>query len=329
MKSGTVALAKGQHIRGKWTKQHWVIRACLGTGANGTVYAVQRVDGEIGAMKVCKEAGGVAFEWGLLEKMSHTCSAFPAPQCIDDSVDQPALYFYVMEQIQGQPLADVWARLDSVERKRVLLGILYGLRQLHLANHAFCDVKPQNILVHITGEQAVRFVDVGGVTPFGRSVRQFTPGSDLAYWGLGERRANAQYDLVAVALMLICLEQPVPPNVSGWPVEKRKTWLWRAIRNIENPDWQVLLATVVKGGMLSADEFLRRAYQLSTHSAQSRVPGWKQQANSTNQQPTSHVGKAKNTSRKSRSKDWTSGLMWWSLAAACASTALAWAFYLR
>jgi serine/threonine protein kinase len=201
---------------GKWTKRRWTVLSVLGVGANGAVYSVQNEDGSRAAMKVCDTAGSVAFEWGLLEQMEKSKAAFPKPQCIDDSANHQALYFYVMEQVEGRPLSDVWPRLSPHDVKRVLLAIVTGLQALHRANHAFCDIKPQNILVDLHREGCIRFVDVGGVTPFGRSIRQFTPTSDGAYWGYGERRATAVYDIQAVSLMVACLDNPPPPQLGQW-----------------------------------------------------------------------------------------------------------------
>lgn len=328
MSAAPDVLTKGIRIEGKWTKQQWIVCSRLGIGANGTVYAVQRIDGELGAMKVCPDAGSVAFEWGLLEKMAAAGAAFPKPHCIDDSVHHAALYFYVMEQIQGRPLADIWGHLSEQQRKRVLLGILYGLRELHRAKHAFCDIKPQNILVDLSMAQAVRFVDVGGVTAFGRSVRQFTPTSDVAYWGLGERRANEQYDLAAVALMFVCLEHPLPPNLSQWPAEKRQAWMLRAIRNVRNSAWRLLLDNAVTGSLASADEFLRQAYRLPTDTM-TKMPAGSSSRVQRGTPTTVRYGLNTMSVAKGQQRDWTAKLMWWSLASACLSTVAAWAVYFR
>ncbi|GMA64016.1 protein kinase domain-containing protein [Alicyclobacillus fastidiosus] len=158
-------LRPGDRVVGKWSRQEWTVQAQLGAGANGAVYSVRGTDGALYAMKVCDDVGAVAFEWGLLEQLSSTGFAFPKPHCIDDSATHPALYFYVMEQVEGRPLDEIWKTLSSHDVKRVLLGVGYGLRALHKSQHAFCDVKPQNLLVDLRKNQCVRFVDVGGVTP--------------------------------------------------------------------------------------------------------------------------------------------------------------------
>ncbi|GMA57105.1 hypothetical protein GCM10025858_16080 [Alicyclobacillus sacchari] len=106
-----VQIPSGTWIVGKWTGRRWRIRGCLGVGANGVVYAVDRDDGLPGAMKVCEGAGQVAFEWSLLERVKGARSSFPAPQQIDDSDHPHAQYFYVMERVGGKPLDKVWLGL--------------------------------------------------------------------------------------------------------------------------------------------------------------------------------------------------------------------------
>lgn len=320
-------LPQGLRIQGKWTKQQWVIRSCLGVGANGTVYAVQRADGEFAAMKICPDAGSVAFEWGLLEKMNHVGSSFPVPQCIDDSETNSPLYFYVMELIAGRSLEDVWRTLSGAEQKRVLIDIVEGLRELHRSSHAFCDIKPQNILVDMNRTPTVRFVDVGGVTPFGRAVRQYTPTSDTAYWGFGERRASPAYDVAAVACMVICLEHPLQNGISGWSVEKRKQWMLQAVRSESAADWRNLFERVLTGRIADVESFLQVAAALSNK---------RQNASSTpnrrgkpNQNPARQTSGAHTRQVVSRKRDVSAVFMWYAIASACTSTAVAWAVYLR
>ncbi|MFB5190468.1 protein kinase domain-containing protein [Alicyclobacillus fastidiosus] len=333
-------LSPGDRVIGKWSRQEWTVQAQLGVGANGAVYSVRGTDGALYAMKVCDDVGAVAFEWGLLEQLNATGFAFPKPHCIDDSATHPALYFYVMEQIEGRPLDQIWKKLSSDDMKRVLLGVGYGLRALHKSQHAFCDVKPQNLLVDVQSNQCVRFVDVGGVTPFGRSVRQFTPTSDPAYWGFGERRACARYDIEAVALMVATLFEPVPQGLPQWPVERRQAWILRSIRGRHDKSVGALLEDAMRGRIDTADEFVRRLYALklrptgfpkrSAAKAQTRAsrsaaaPGNGRRPAPSQPRPQQRSAKA-----RKRSADWTERLMWWALTCAVISTAGAWAEYLR
>jgi len=293
-------LPPGTWVVGKWTKRRWRVQGVLGTGANGVVYAVERDDGLKGAMKVCETAGQVAFEWSLLNLVRGPRSPLPAPQQIDDSDRPGARYFYVMERISGKPLDKVWPALAPAVRKEIMLRVVDGIARLHATGHAFCDVKPQNVLVQAASGE-VRFVDPGGVTPFGKAVRQFTPTTDGAFFGLCDRRASAAYDVMAVALMAVSLDAPTPANLYQLPPEKRREWLWRAVADQVDGAWRGVWSRVLRLEIRDA-EALRAAL------SQVRVKPEKADA---------------------RPRDWTAAFMWASVASAVLTTACAWALYLR
>jgi hypothetical protein len=247
-------LTSGTVISGKWTHQRLGIERPIGQGANGAVYLVRTGHG-LAAMKVCDSSADVAMEWSVLERMRG--GAFPRPFFIDDAADAPSCYFYVMEWVPGQPL-DQWARrLREAEWDELVRQLLIGLATLHRSGQAFCDVKPQNILVTCDGRVAARFVDVGGVTPFGRSVRQFTPTYDRAYWGMGDRRADARYDLFALALVVWFGQGGDPPTrVGAAPVEQRRRWLGKEQAKMARTPRGSVLASALTGQFDSAEAML-------------------------------------------------------------------------
>jgi len=51
-------------------------------------------------------------------------------------------------------------------------------------------------------------VDFGGVTPFGRGVKEYTEWYDRAWWGRGSRMAEEDYDVFALAMLAIALLAP-------------------------------------------------------------------------------------------------------------------------
>ena len=300
MTASARTLAPGTWVVGKWTHRRWRIRGVLGTGANGIVYAVERDDGLPGAMKVCETAGQVAFEWSLLNLVRGPGSPFPVPQQIDDSDRPGARFFYVMERISGRPLDKAWPGLPLSTRKQVMLRIVEGLAKLHATGHAFCDVKPQNVLVQeATGQ--VRFVDPGGVTPFGKAVRQFTPTTDGAFFGLCDRRASETYDVFAVMLMAVSLEAQWPANLYDLPPERRREWLLRAVADQVDGAWRSVWSRVLRREISDA-ETLRAAI------GEVRV---------------------KDEATRAGERDWTAAFMWASVASAVLTTACAWALYLR
>lgn len=249
-------LQKGSVLKGKWTNASIEIIRLLGKGANGEVYLASS-NRQWYAMKICPSAGDLALEWGILEKLGVRNEYFPKPVLIDDCESQP-LYFYLMGWIDGLSLDEVLSRLNPVELHAVLIQILKGLTELHQIGCAFCDVKLQNIMIEQKGyDKNARFVDVGGITPFGRSVRQFTPYSDRAFWGLGTRTSDAHYDLCALVLMLICHFSDVPKNLADLSEKQKSQWLLHALKAPSLFAYQTIFQSVLDGKVVKAKDFLQ------------------------------------------------------------------------
>jgi len=317
----------GEKVPGKWTGQVFRIEKSLGVGANGQVLLVKTPSGRA-AMKVCAKSGDVALEWGLLEQLAVNSQVFPRPMLIDDHATQANCYFYIMEWIDGQPLDEVIKRATHFEICLVLEGLLRALSQLHGTRHAFCDIKPQNILVSLQPFQ-VRFVDVGGVTPFGRSVRQFTPFYDRAFWGLGSRLAEAHYDLCGVALGMICSLCQVPQDIQTMSIAARNSWLQKSLRRFPVTELVPLLDKLLQNKFSGAKEALQECTRLNQSHRQGnthRVQRGTSNQAKPNKSPkgpkftTFHHGP---TAVKVR--DWTEWLMWIALAVAATVTFVAWA----
>jgi len=300
----TSLLQTGDWIEGKWAHHRYRVKKRLGSGANGDVFLVHGAyAGTSNALKVCDRAGDIAFEWSLLEKLWKQANCFPQPIQIDDDTQRASTYFYVMEFVEGQPLNEVFARCSERDIRELTKSILTGLSTLHNTQHAFCDIKPQNIMVQLD-QHFVRFVDVGGVTPFARSVRQFTPYYDRAFWGLGSRQADAQYDLCGLALVLVCLAEVPPTNLSSRSERDRRQWLYRAVARFPWPRYIPVLSKALAGQFATAE-----AFRLALEGA-----------------ILSDSRKARRGANKSR-LDWTERLMWFSLASATVVTVLAWASF--
>lgn len=293
-------LQPGTRIVGKWTSSSLTVEKRLGKGANGEVYLVRGPQG-LAAMKVCDQPQDIALEWGVLSGLRPTPSFFPKPILMDDSAE-PKLYFYLMEWVMGRPLSELIQDLREPSLYELMSQVLQGLEELHGAGYAFCDVKAQNIIVSMQPTLQARFVDAGGITTFGRSVRQFTPFSDRAYWGGGSRRAEPSYDLAAFALMLICAFVIPPSQLTQWPVQERKRWLSKALRSFPESAYIPLLQAILAGSFLDAGsclDALRQTRQASRPSKGSK-------------------GRA-----KAHGRDWTEWVMWFSLGTTFVVTSIA------
>lgn len=322
-------LPPGTRIKGKWSNLSLDVVKLLGEGANGAVYLVHTSRGRA-AMKVCATAQDAAMEWGLLERAGKLCPRFPTPIAIDDGTEPSGLYFYVMESVPGRPLQDVVPTLGSADARLTLKQALQGLAVLHRTGYAFCDVKPENLLVAVTPHLDVRFVDVGGVTAFGRSVRQFTPIYDRGFWGLGNRQADAAYDVAAIALVWLFTNGSKPPNsVFQQSVSERQDWLLKAVRRHGDSALCAWLVEALTGQIRDAEDALLRlaTVPVTTRRSRSSAPH-KPAANAAASAPVStpaprRKAGARRSAVKSR-RDWSEWLMWLSLGTAAVMAVAAW-----
>lgn len=333
-------LTPGAHVCGKWTATSCNVVRLLGTGANGSVYLVQTATGPA-ALKVCSKAEDAAAEWGLLERVGRFSPRFPKPIAIDDDGDRSGVYFYLMESIPGRPLSATLPGLSCAVARSVLTQVLDGLSALHRAGCAYCDVKPENLLVAVTPQVSVRFVDVGGVTAFGRSVRQFTPFYDRGFWGLGSRQADPGYDLAAIALVWLCtLGSPPPVRLLEVSPAQRQDWLMKAVRKFPDAALRPWLLELVTGQTRDVGSALRILPPLHTtkplHAYRvGAVAGGMAKAAAASA-PITAAPPAVQTKRTRRVKhrhrrhhDWTEWLMWVSIGTAVFVTVIAWDSLLR
>lgn len=323
-------LKAGTRIKGKWTGEVFQVEQTLGMGANGEVYLVRTANGRA-AMKVCERSADIALEWALLEKLSQSSQVFPRPMLIDD--EPPSTFFYVMEWVPGHPFHQVMPKLDIKCFSDAVEQVFTALAEVHATGHAFCDIKPENILISTSPRVRVRFVDVGGITQFNRSVRQFTPFYDRAFWGLGSRKAEATYDLAACALAIVLSISGTPPHVMvNRSPQERKFWLDKALKKFPLVQYTPLLEGAMEGQFTTALDLceawkrqpsVRRRMNHPMANAQARHvravhvpvhPG--------------HAGSLPMPRRRKRKRDWTEWVMWVSLGTAATVTLTAWGTFL-
>ncbi len=197
-------LQPGSSIIGKWNKNQYKIIKELGFGANGIVYLAENRNRQY-ALKLSDNGTSIISEMNILKSFSKVQGSTLGPSFLeaDDFIKSGKQFpFYVMEYIHGHDF------LRFIEKKGaswigvLMLQLLTSLSALHANGWVFGDLKPENLIV-TSPAYKVRCVDVGGTTLIGRSVKEFTEFFDRGYWGLGSRKADPQYDLFAVAMIII------------------------------------------------------------------------------------------------------------------------------
>jgi serine/threonine protein kinase, bacterial len=209
-RNATHASFRGQQIKGKWHHKEYRILKELGSGANGNVFLVES-QAQLYALKLSDQPNELALEYHVLKDLSHQSRETQIGPLVYELDDWEAngvrQYFFVMEYVKGSSLSDFVSQRGVCWIPVLISQILRNLEALHRLGYVFGDLKTENCLVESeTG--TVRLVDFGGVTPFGKGVRQFTEWYDRACWERGSRRADPGYDLFAVAMMVVRLLLP-------------------------------------------------------------------------------------------------------------------------
>lgn len=202
-------LKPGTTIRGKWHDKVYIVIKELGYGANGIVYLV-RNGGKQAALKISDNPSSITSEVNVLKSFTKVQGSALGPSLLDvDDWEENGKRnsFYVMEFIKGPDLLSFLQQKGSEWLGVLLLQLLSDLQVLHDHGWVFGDLKPENLIV--TGPPArVRCIDVGGTTMKGRAIKEFTEFYDRGYWGLGGRKADEQYDLFAVGMVIVNTAYP-------------------------------------------------------------------------------------------------------------------------
>ncbi|WZX99762.1 protein kinase [Bacillus sp. FSL W7-1360] len=242
----------GLVVRGKWHGQCYTLVRKLGVGVTGHVYLAQGQDGYV-ALKIGLDARAITTEVNVLKQLNKVQEMLgPCLYDVDDYVClRGSAPFYAMEYIQGENVLD-FMKGRSGEWVEVLLSqILTKLAQLHKQGLVFGDLKPENVLV-TDKSYHIRLLDVGGVTEMGRAVKEYTEYYDRGYWELGSRRADPQYDLFSVAMMMIVCAYPARVNkVSGKTAAQLKKMVQKS--PLLQP-YQQMLLRALHGKYVCADD---------------------------------------------------------------------------
>ncbi|RCW63033.1 protein kinase domain-containing protein [Saliterribacillus persicus] len=221
-KKSAFKLDIGQVVVGKWHKNVYQVQKKLGEGAIGAVYLCSS-KGRLVALKGSDQTASIMSEVNRLKalKRGQGHSLGPAFIDVDDLEDSRGVCysFYAMEYIDGISL-DNFIRIRGFDWLDPFIHQFSNqLSHLHQAGWVLGDIKIENILV-TKKPHRLRWIDVGGMTEIGRSMKEYSEFYDRAYWHLGSRRAEPSYDIFAFAMVIIRLYYPKGFERSDHPKKK-------------------------------------------------------------------------------------------------------------
>lgn len=271
-------LKQGDWIVGKWNGNEYKIIKELGSGANGVVYLVQNNSRPF-ALKLSDNGTSIISEMNTLKSFSKVQGSALGPYFLeaDDFLKSGNKFpFYVMEYIEGEGLLEFIQNKGTRWMGVLILQLLTSLADLHKHDWVFGDLKPENLIV-TTSTYKVRCVDVGGTTVVGRSIKEFTEFFDRGYWGLGSRKADPQYDLFAVAMIMLNGVYPTRFSKKGEGYSQLKE---RILQRQALQPYRKMLEKALLGKYASADEMRKDLINLLSNpnnsSSFSKAPSAKQ-----------------------------------------------------
>ncbi|WP_182201776.1 serine/threonine protein kinase [Paraliobacillus salinarum] len=206
-----INLRPGSLIYGHWHKQRYKVISLLGKGAIGSVYLCERSDGKRVALKISDKSASITTEVNVLKQLNKVQGTLLGPSLfdVDDFVLSNGIRysFYVMEYVKGIPVSAFLKKRSKDWLGVFLLQVLSDLDRLHQQGWVFGDLKLDNVLVTDMPPR-VRWIDVGGTTQIGRSIKEYTEFYDRGYWQLGTRKAEPSYDLFAVVMLALHYAYP-------------------------------------------------------------------------------------------------------------------------
>lgn len=208
-RSQEVNIKAGATITGRWHKENYYIIKKLGSGATGSVYLAHGNQNKV-ALKISNNDMAITSEVNVLKHFSKVQGKILGPSLVDVDdcvIDGTKYSFYVMEYLSGEPVFDFLKTRGQEWFGIFIIQLLTDLHELHRAGWVFGDLKPDNLLI-VGPPPRIRWLDVGGTTLIGRSIKEYTEFFDRGYWGMGSRKAEPSYDLFAVAMIMLNIVYP-------------------------------------------------------------------------------------------------------------------------
>ncbi|WP_053216920.1 protein kinase domain-containing protein [Virgibacillus senegalensis] len=261
-------LHPGIIITGKWHKHQYKIIRKLGNGAVGTVYLCDH-QGSRAALKISSSGSSITTEVNVLktlQKVQGTGSLGPSLLDVDDWLHPSGtrFSFYVMEYVKGQDLSSFIRSNGSEWLGTFMMQLLGDLEQLHQSGWVFGDLKTDNLLV-ASSPPRVRWIDVGGTTQIGRSIKEYTEFFDRGYWNMGSRKAEPSYDLFAVAMVMLHVYHPARFDKGSHP---EKTLMHKLGSTRQLKRYQGPLKKALKGSYSSSSQMKQEIASLLMHRPQ-------------------------------------------------------------
>ncbi|MFN7253013.1 MAG: serine/threonine protein kinase [Anaerobacillus sp.] len=296
-KSQVCNLPPETKLIGKWHKRPYKIVRELGNGATGTVYLADSPEGLV-AIKMGLNSMAITSEVNVLKHFSKVQGQVLGPSLIDVDdwvTPEGTIPFYVMEYLNGQDLFTFVSGKGSEWIGIFMVQLLGDLDRLHQAGWVFGDLKPDNLII-VGPPPRIRWLDVGGTTLLGRSVKEYTEFYDRGYWGLGTRKAEPTYDLFAVAMIIIniCYQNRFEKNGEGIKQLKEKIQRKPILKQ-----YDIILLNALQGKYENAQLMKKEVVESISRSTNATVHNNKKQI----------IRKKQVDKPKRRGKEKTSGIM--------------------
>lgn len=227
-------LARAQRLVGRILDDKFRLRGCIGIGGSGAVYKADQIAlGRTVAVKILSEE--LTADPRLVKRFHDEALAasrlnHPNTVSVIDCGQTPdGLLYIVMEYLRGPTLTNLLSREHPLPVPRVLgivIQVLAGIEEAHLAGVVHADLKCDNIVVEQrrTGQDQVKVVDFG----IARLVNAPRDGEDRNICGTPEYMApeiiagappSFASDLYAVGIVLYELLAGQTPFVGGSAVD--------------------------------------------------------------------------------------------------------------